>query len=58
VHRGGVADAKFAKITKLKVKPEAKFSLKLSKVGLYMMSVTLGSVALLNIVDDWFAAQK
>jgi len=58
VHRGGVADSKFVKITKPKVRADKIVSLKLSQVGLYMMSVTLGCVALLKVVDEWFVSQK
>jgi hypothetical protein len=58
VHRGRVADSKFVKLTKLRVRPNKVMSLTLSKVGLYMMSVTLGCVALLKTVDEWFASQK
>jgi hypothetical protein len=58
VHRGGVADGKFVKATKLKAKPDKMLSLKLSRVGSYMVSVTLSCVALLHVVDEWFAAQQ
>lgn len=58
VHRGGVADGKFVKATKLKARPDKTVSLKLSKVAHYMISVTLGCLALLKIVDEWFASQK
>lgn len=58
MHRGGVADEKFVKITKLKIRPGETLSLKLPQVGGYMMSVTLGCVALLKVVDKWLLDQK
>lgn len=58
VHRGGVADDKFLKLTKLKVRRAKILSLALSQVGDYMAGMTLGCVGLLKIVDKWFEEQK
>ncbi len=58
VHRGGVADAKFVKVTKMKIKPNKTLSLQLPQVGLYMMSATMGCVSLLHVVDEWFIENK
>lgn len=57
VHRGGVVDSKFAKVTNLRVRPDRTLSLTLPQVGGYMMSVTLACADLLKIVDEWFTAQ-
>lgn len=58
VHRGGVADEKFLKLTKVKAKKNAPLPLPLSQIGEYMMTVTLGCLALLKVVDDYFTAES
>jgi hypothetical protein len=58
VHRGGVVDERFAQVSKRRVMPDKIVPLRLSQVGLYMMSVTMGCVALLRVVDEWFMTQK
>jgi hypothetical protein len=57
MHRGGIADPRFVTMTKIKTRPNSMLSLKLAQVAEYMMSMTMGCVALLHVVDDWFAQQ-
>lgn len=54
VHRGGITDEKFLRITKLKARRGAPLPLKTPQVCGYVINVTLGCVALLEGVDNWF----
>jgi hypothetical protein len=58
VHRGGIADDQFMKVAKVKGKPGRPLFLTMEKVTSYMVGVTLGCVALLKVVDEWFGAHQ
>lgn len=53
VHRGGISDEKFIKVTKLKVRRNAALQVKPAQVRAYAESVIIGSAGLLEIVDEW-----
>jgi len=58
VHRGGIVDDKFLKISKLKVRRNTALRLSVGQVRDYIISMTLGCVALLHSVDGWFTSQQ
>jgi hypothetical protein len=58
VHRGGVADDRFIRLTKIKARPGKPLSLTTTQVANYMISVTLGCASLLKIVDEWFTEEE
>ena len=58
VHRGGIVDDKFLKISKLKVRRNTALRLSVGQVRDYIISMTLACVALLHSVDGWFTSQQ
>jgi hypothetical protein len=57
VHRGGLVDEKFVYLTKMKVRPDTVLFIRVEEVRDYMLATTLGSLALLRTVDNWFVSQ-
>jgi hypothetical protein len=58
VHRGGITDDQFIKLSQLKIRTNSKLRLTLDQVRDYVMTVTLASVALLHTVDRWASPQS
>jgi hypothetical protein len=58
VHRGGITDEKFLKYSKIKARPNSALRPTVEQVRDYMVTMTLGSVALLRSVDDWFTSKQ